>query len=249
MKRLFTALTAAVSTTLIAQEAPKPETPPPPASSTGGETEPKKPAKRSLLKYTPPAGTAGSGARIDGDGASRNEPKYKLPDYLCTLTPKSGPALTTKAQPSLFAYMSNPVGMEFRVAVNDPAQAKPAFLYAVSQSASGIHRVDLSKYAFTLKPGVEYKWVAAVRPDPENGSADLPAFGVVKRIEPDPALVAKLKAAPPEEHAAIYAEAGIWYDALAALEDQIAANPGDRELLEIRTTLLRDAGLEKASVR
>ncbi len=232
---------------LTAQEPAPKEPVPPPAPPQPGSTTPPKPAKRSLLKYTPPKDTA-SGQRIDGDGGSRGEKKIKLPNYLCTLTPKSGPALTVQEHPSLFSYVSDSVNMEFRVTINEPKQSKPAFIFAVSQCAQGVHRVNLAEYGVTLKPGVEYKWTVAVRPDQKNRSQDLPATGLIKRIEPDSALMAKLKAAPQADHAAIYAEAGIWYDALAALADQIAANPQDAELLAMRADFLKAAGLDKVSV-
>ena len=246
MKTLLLTMVLAVASGLSAQEPATPpkstEKPEPPAA------EAPKPRKRSLLKYTPPKDTA-SGQRIDGDGGSRSGDKnIKLPNYLCTLTPKTGPALTVQEDPSLFSYLSDPVNMEFRVTINEPKQSKPAFIFAVSQCAAGIHRVNLADYGVTLKPGVEYKWTVAVRPDQKNRSQDLPATGLIKRIEPNPVLVEKLKAAPHADHAAIYAEAGIWYDALSALADQIAANPDDDELQTIRADLLKAAGLDKVKV-
>lgn len=249
MKTLILAASFAAVGQLVAQDATPAEKPaekPTETPAASSNEAPKKP-KRTLLKYTPPP-TAGSGARVDGDGASRNEQKIKLPGFLCTLTPAAGAALTAQASPSLFSYVSDPVNMEFRVTINEPNESKPSFIFAVSQCAAGIHRVNLADYGVVLKPGVEYKWTVAVRPDPQKRSADLPATGLIKRTEPDAALAEKLKAAPAADHAAIYAEAGIWYDALASLADQIAANPGDGELLAMQVELLKAVGLDKVKV-
>ena len=42
----------------------------------------------------------------------------------------------------------------------------------------------------------------------------------------------------------VYAEAGIWHDALAGLSDLIDAQPDNKALRETRADLLRQVGLE-----
>jgi hypothetical protein len=202
-------------------------------------------SKRTLLKYTAPKETA-EGKRLDGDGGSRSEKKFKLPKWLYTLTPVTGKGLTTQAQPSLFTFQSEGVPLEYRVTISEPGNAKPLFIYAASSSAAGIHRVDLAEFNVTLKPGVDYEWNVALRADAKNRSTDLIAKGAIRRIEPEAALAQKLKSAPQAEHASIYAEAGIWYDALASISDQIAANRDDKELLELRNGLLEQVALKEA---
>jgi hypothetical protein len=150
------------------------------------------------------------------------------------------------AQPSLFTFQSEGVPLEYRVTISEPKNPNPLFIYAASSSAAGIHRVDLSQFNITLKPGVDYQWNVAIRPDPKNRSSDLIAKGSIKRIEPPAEVAEKLKTAAPADYAAIYAEAGLWYDALAAISDQIAANPGDKELIELRDGLLQQVELKQA---
>ncbi len=207
--------------------------------------------KTGLFAYKPPK-SAGTVERKDGDGASRakitlsNGATMILPD-LYVLTPKQGVALTTKAQPSLFTYQTAMCPVEYRVTIMEPGQPEAAFIYAVSRTATGVHRVDLSEFDVNLKPGVEYKWVVVFRPEPASPSKDLEANGRIMRVNPDPALAEKLKTAAPDELAAVYAEAGIWYDALAAISDQIAANPGDKDLQAMRTNLLKQVNLDAAA--
>jgi hypothetical protein len=45
----------------------------------------------------------------------------------------------------------------------------------------------------------------------------------------------------------VYAEAGIWYDALSVLTAQIEANPENKTLRETRADLLRQVGLKAAA--
>src|SRR5207247_438581 len=98
-----------------------------------------------------------------------------------------------------------------------------------------------------LTPGVEYQWVVALVTDPENRSSDLVASGVIKRVEPTADLKGKITNAAPASLAAVYAEAGIWYDALSVLSDQIEAQPENKSLRETRSGLLRQVGLKAAA--
>jgi Domain of Unknown Function (DUF928) len=237
-KRLLIPLLAGTACILPAQNPPAPAAPPatPPASAPDAP----KP-KRTLLKYAPPK-EAGTGARVDGDGASRGE--ETVPELLLALTPKTGAATTTRAQPSLFCFQNRSVGKPFLVTITEPKKPYPFFVLFGSDLAAGIKRVDLADFNKTLVPGVEYEWNVLIRPDPANRSADLRASGRIKRVEPSAELTKKLKESPPSEHAAIYAEAGIWYDTLAALGDQLSANPNDPDLLAQRQSLFDQAGID-----
>ena len=53
---------------------------------------------------------------------------------------------------------------------------------------------------------------------------------MVKRIEPTKELTQQLAAAKPASLPAIYAQAGVWYDALDAISDEIDTNPEDEVL-------------------
>ena len=88
----------------------------------------------------------------------------------------------------------------------------------------------------------------AIVPDAENRSKDVIAKGVIKRISSPGDLDKKVENASDTEKAAIYAEAGIWYDALEAISNAIDAHPDDASLREQRASLLQ-AGRITASGR
>jgi hypothetical protein len=69
------------------------------------------------------------------------------------------------------------------------------------------------------------------------------ASGNLKRIEPSKELAQELAAAKPADLPAIYAQAGIWYDALDAISNEIDANPKDSSLRHQRADLLKQVGL------
>ena len=233
------ALALLLTTSLLLTHAPA-QDPAKPA-----EGAPAAPAKRGLLKYSPPK-TAASGTRIDGDGASRGS-GAKLPS-LYVLAPNHT-ALTTREQPSLFWYQTGPAKTRFEVTLTEPKNPKPLFKVGTDKSdQAGIHRISLAKQKITLKPGVSYKWTVAWVPDPANHSQDVVASGSIQRIEPDAKLTAGLADAKGLDKVALYAQSGIWYDALEALSNEIDAAPKNKDLRAQRAALLEQAGLKDAAI-
>jgi Domain of Unknown Function (DUF928) len=156
--------------------------------------------------------------------------------------------VTTQEQPSLFWFQSKPAEARFELTLLQENKVKPLVQVMVERSTkSGIQRLKLSDHGVKLSPGVEYQWVVALITDSDNRSSDLVASGVIKRVEPTDDLKRKVAGAPAETLAAIYGEAGIWYDALALLSDQIDAHPEDKALREVRSDLLRQVGLAAAA--
>ncbi|HEX5218354.1 MAG TPA: DUF928 domain-containing protein [Verrucomicrobiae bacterium] len=155
---------------------------------------------------------------------------------------------TTMEQPSLFWFQSKPANARFELTLLQENKAKPIVQVSVDRSSkAGIQRLKLSDHGAKLTPGVEYQWVVALVTDPDNRSKDLVASGVIKRIDPPADLKEKISKATPGSLAAIYADAGIWYDALSVLSDQIEAHPEDKALRQTRADLLQQVGLNAAA--
>jgi hypothetical protein len=156
--------------------------------------------------------------------------------------------LTTQEQPSLFWYQSKPSAAKFELTLLEENKPKPVLQISVARSTgAGIQRLKLSEHGVKLAPDVEYQWVVALTTDPDNRSNDLVASGAIQRIVPSPELRAKIAKASAAELPSIYAEAGIWHDALSTLSDQIDAQPNNKALQEARTDLLRQVGLKAAA--
>ena len=112
--------------------------------------------------------------------------------------------------------------------------------------AKGIHAFRLADHGVALKPGVEYQWFVAVVHNAAQRSNDVLAGGTIKRVTDNP-VQAQLKQASPAQLPALYAGAGIWYDAIDQLSRQISANQSDRQLRERRAALLEQVGLREAA--
>ena len=75
----------------------------------------------------------------------------------------------------------------------------------------------------------------------------LPVFitsGTIKRVEQTAELTKKISAAKEKELPSIYAESGLWYDAIASLSRLIEKYPNDKTLREYRTNLLEQVDLK-----
>jgi hypothetical protein len=152
--------------------------------------------------------------------------------------------LTTHEQPSLYWVISNPTVLAVEVTLMDPRAAEPLLETRIpGPIQAGLHRVRLNDYGVKLEPGVPYRWYVAVIPDAGRRSKDILAGGIIERVEPAADLQERLARGRPEELASIYAEAGFWYDALAASSEAIEHSPGEEGLRQQRAALLSQVGL------
>jgi hypothetical protein len=194
------------------------------------------------VKFRPPS-TGAPSVRLTGGSRGSGDSAITL-DVLAP----DDTGLTTQEQPSLFWYQSKPADAKFELTLLQENKVKPLVQVTIERSAkAGIQRLKLSDHGAKLVPGVEYQWVVALITDPDNRSTDLVASGVIKRVEPAADLNERVRQATPSSLPGVYAEAGVWYDALAALSDQIENHPDDAGLRAARADLLQQVGLKSAS--
>ena len=210
----------------------------------GADAENKPAASKSAgLKFRPPSAGGAPAVRVTGGSRGSGEAVVTL-DVLAPDTV----GITTQEQPSLFWFQSKPAKAKFELTVLEEKKVKPIVQVTVDRAAkAGIQRMKLSEYGAKLTPGVEYQWVIALITDPDNRSTDLIASGAIKRIPKTSELAKKLSEIPADSQASVYADAGVWYDALASLSDQIDANPKDKSLRQARGELLKQVGLKAAA--
>jgi len=106
-----------------------------------------------------------------------------------------------------------------------------------------VHRIRLADHGVRLVPGVSYRWYVAVVPDSGRRSKDILAGGAIERVAPPEGLAAKLAQADKATLPFLYAEAGIWYDALATISELIETAPNDPSLRRQRAALMAQVGL------
>ena len=149
---------------------------------------------------------------------------------------------TISAQPSLFWYVDGPVpeGVPLMFTVFEDTTVEPLVETELPRpQRPGIQRIDLARYGVRLERGTEYEWTVALVIDREHRSSDIVAAGWIDRIEPP----SDLGAGEGASGARIYAEHGLWYDAVAAASNAIRADPTNARLRAAREALLRQVGL------
>jgi hypothetical protein len=159
---------------------------------------------------------------------------------------------TVQEKPTIYWFASEKIDVPVELTIISTesleAASKPLLdITLKAPVAKGMHALRLSEHGVALKPGVEYQWfVAAVR-NPDQRSNDVLAGGTIKRVAESGALQSQLKRAGRAQLPAVYAEAGIWYDAIEQLSKQIDANRSNRKLREERAALLEQVGLREAA--
>ena len=187
--------------------------------------------------YSPPSRGA-PGGRIGG-GTRGGQNVF----VLSVLAPDHS-GFTTSEQPSLYWFISNPTSLPVELTLMDPQGVKPILETQLpSPTKAGIQRVRLADYNVRLAPGAAYRWFVAVVPDADRRSKDILAGGAIQRVDLQEDVKAKVAKASDKELPFVYAQAGLWYDALKSISDLIDAAPQNQELQNQRTALLKQVGL------
>jgi hypothetical protein len=155
--------------------------------------------------------------------------------------------LTREASPTLYWALSARSTQRVEVVLADDRAIDPLLDVAIEPPIEvGTHAIDLARYGVHLSEGVTYSWFVSLVPDPEHHSKDIVFAAAIRRIPPDAKLDAELAAAPPERRAHVLAAAGLWYDALMEVSNQLAASTDARGWRGHRAELLRQAGVAQA---
>jgi hypothetical protein len=196
-----------------------------------------RPAPRPV--YQPPK--LGKPARTVGGGSRGSQ--GKVPALFVVAPDHVGQ--TTSAKPSLFYFIDRvpdpSIRVEFTLLDEDGVEPLVETVLPTPKRA-GVHRIRLSDHGVKLAAGTEYEWSVSLVLDPNKRSKDIVATSWIDRIPESGELKSRL--ASEGATATVFAEEGLWYDAIGALSDEIEGNPGNVQLAEQRAELLRQVGLD-----
>jgi hypothetical protein len=211
----------------------------PPAADSGAKAAP----GGAVPVYKPPPRGA-PGGRVGG--GTRGVPGRDT--FVLSVLAPDDSGLTVSEQPSLYWFISAEISLPVEITITDPNGVQPLLEKRVPTPVKrGVQRFRLSDHGVTLAPGIPYRWSVTVVSDPNRRSRDILASGTIERVEPPAGLGAKLQGASKANYAFLYADAGIWYDALSAISELIESSPNDAELLRQREALLTQAGLTEVA--
>jgi hypothetical protein len=181
-----------------------------------------------------PAGRVGGGTR----GATERESFSLLvlaPDHV---------GYTIQDQPCLYWFISKPTSYSVELTVSERKAVTPLIEKILKgPEKAGIQSICLADHNVRLKKNVQYKWFVTLVTDANLRSKDILAGGIIELLEISPSLAGKLKDAGTAKAPSIYAEEGIWYDALWSLARLIDAAPSNEDLRQERAALLGQVGL------
>lgn len=150
---------------------------------------------------------------------------------LIPLLPQTKIGRTVSDYPTLFFYLPK---TEAKLAEFTLQDDKGKQIYQTTlniNNSSGVMGVSIptNKNLSPLQIGKNYNWSIALICDDKDRSADVFEKGIVRRVEVS-ADRSQLQKADPRQKAVIYAQNGIWQDALSTLVAARRANPNDPDL-------------------
>ncbi len=184
----------------------------------------------------------------DSCGNSTNE-------QLVALLPSTEPALTVAEYPTILVFLPQTSAKKAEfilVEDNKDNNKEREVLYETTvtlPSSPGIVSVSLPNNGtlLPLEVGKSYRWYFSVICNPQDRSDEPHVEGEIRRDKPSPNLVAELKNAPSRDRAALYAEAGIWYDAVNSIAQLRRSSPNDTAIAADWAELLKSVGLNTIS--
>jgi hypothetical protein len=197
------------------------------------------PALPALPRFVPPE--RGSPASRIG-GATRGAGADALPVIEALAPPEAG--LTLEAQPVLYWHLSRlaPVRVDLRILALDPLETVLETTLPAPRQA-GIQRIRLADHGVELAPGRAYQWLVLLVPNPGDRSYDRVVGGGIERVLPEADLRERLAGAERAHLPYVLAEAGVWYDAIDVLSQDIETRPSDAQLWNRRAALFEQVGL------
>jgi hypothetical protein len=223
------------------------------------------------IALTVGAGAPSSIARAQEDGATQTAavtaPAYRPPlrgapasriggahrgiegaDWSVFVLSPDHTGYTTAEQPVLYWFTSKPISQPVEVTLVEQGAIDPVLETRIpGATTAGVQRLDLARWDVELKKDTEYQWFVSVIVDPAQRSQDITAGGTIRLVEPGPETRQRLSGATEQSLAFVYAEEGLWYDAIDTLSRLIEADPANETVREQRVSLLSQVGLDIAS--
>ena len=179
-------------------------------------------------------------AGIRGDCLPRNQ-------KLTVLVPENQVTLTTSPYPTFFFYVPTSEAEEaIFVLFDDNDREIYKSIIKVSEM-SGLLKVSIPDILNSpnLEPGKNYLWQFYLICNPTDDSKNPFVEGLVQRVPLSVDISTELESASESQKVDIYADAGIWQEALTTLSDLRQANPNNLFLEKKWNELLENIGLEQ----
>ena len=170
------------------------------------------------------------------------------PVSLSLLTPKDHIARTVSAHPTFLWHISDATSAPIVFTLTERGANQPIYQKQLKADRAGIMRVEIPETAPALVEGKEYRWTVTLLCSEKRPSENVYARAWIERVATPSDLDRKLASVSSEgDRAAIYAQSGLWYDAVATLDKTRTANPRETQAANLFVTLLEQVGLNQVA--
>ncbi|MGB3571305.1 MAG: DUF928 domain-containing protein [Phormidesmis sp.] len=197
-----------------------------------------------------PPGQGAPTGRRDGGASRGNCPEYGDLAALVPITAGRVWGKTTAAQPTLWFYLPAAISPEIPIEliVQD---AEDDILYETSLAVAvetGTIAIALPE-TVTLPVGEPHYWTMALFCDPERPASSVFVNGTIERVSVGGLAPLTADTERSLSQAQVYAEAGIWHDALTILAERQRTNISDSKSQTAWAALLEQVGLAQAATQ
>ncbi|HAA30849.1 MAG TPA: hypothetical protein DCE56_28080 [Cyanobacteria bacterium UBA8553] len=226
-------------------------------------------ATGSLIRFVPPVTRNPRTSQGAGSRGGCEQSSIPAEDLVTLLIPsKDYIGQTTSSHPSFFWYLSESVSVPMQFTLRESGVSKPLYQKQLDSPRPGIIQLEIPKDRNGLVPGKSYGWSVTLVCNAKRPSVNPFFYSWIERVPTTPALEQKLAMANPNsnalnqmrlsekssgdrhsllktmrERASIYAQAGLWFDALASLSKAQSVNSSESFVREDFLSLLNQVGL------
>jgi hypothetical protein len=170
---------------------------------------------------------------------------------LTLLVPDTHVGVTASGHPSFYWHLSEQSSAQMEFALVETGVPTPIFTKKIAGAPAGIVEVAMPKELPELEEGKTYRWSVSVLCNEERRSSDVFAQAWIKRVAPLELEAAGESPSEPtatgsdRQLASVYAQAGLWYDALNAISSAYEDSANDSAIALERLSLLEQVGLNE----
>jgi hypothetical protein len=177
-------------------------------------------------------------------GASRGGACLKDNKELKALIPSNRLGLTIAQNPSFFVYVPESTIKTAQLTILSNGDKTVFYETTLTlPDQPGIISFNLPVNAPPLEVGKTYHWYFSLVCDPQDSSNNPREHGWIERVAPESTLSEALAKADLGKQSYLYAEAGIWHEALKTLVDLRRNQPNDLRVKMGWRQLLKSVGL------
>lgn len=205
-----------------------------------------------LAEYRPPRGlgappTAGGGTRGGKCQQEQNNPGIPLTPLVPDKSLANGWGLTTESNPKFFVYLPTTSATTAEFVLKDEQENDLYRTKLTIKNQRGISSINLPKNSVQLEVGKSYHWYFSIICSSKNRRQDTSVNGWIRRVSLPENLASQIKTASERDRSKLYAQNGIWHEALATLAEARRKNPTNPELASEWKKLLESAKVEEIS--